>query len=107
MDSWPSFAASIFLICVIIAMPILVWREGLKSDYFFSWHLGKYTLLFPATFLFMTGLENWIRGEPLFTLSEFLAVPIVFAGITVFYTFGFLHGMHRRRKNEGIITGSY
>jgi len=106
MSDWHYyFLAAIFSGFVALLFTV-VWRRGSKSDYFFSQQLFELIVGYPLLVLGVMLIGDWILGRPVKFSATITGVAIFTVGMFIIYTLGFLHGMRRRKKNDGIVGNS-
>ena len=100
------FLIGILAACIWAAVSTV--RAGMKARFFFSYRLLEFPFLLATVLLVFGPVIDWFLGEETIWAARILALAILCAACAILYTFGFLLGLRKRSRNEGIVSlGDY
>ncbi len=99
-------ALGFFFLFAILAAGVwgmaIAFRAGVKAKFFFSYGLLEFPFFLAAVCL-GGALVDWIYDEIVNWQARIWSYAIICAVCAMLYTIGFLLGLRRRSRNEGII----
>ena len=102
---------SLFLVgllagCIWIAVSAV--RAGMKARFFFSYRLLEGPFMMATIVLVIGPVFDWFQGEEIIWADRIWTLAILCTVGALLYTFGFLLGLRKRSRNEGIVSlGDY
>ena len=95
------------ILAVAIWIMVSVFRSGVKAKFFLSSGFLNPLCLITGIFLFGS-LLDWFLEKEIDWGARIWSYAIICAVCAILYTFGFLTGLLKRSRNEGIIgLGDY
>lgn len=88
---------------LMVAGIVRIVREGMEARFYFSAKLFQWPALLAFVFFVLYPALDWLRGREFEWVTRFWAVLAVSGIFVVLYSLGFLIGLRRRRKREGIV----
>lgn len=103
MPDWIYVALGTLVLFLPIVFAVYIWRVGMKQYYFFADRIATSVVGIPSVGVLALCLKHW-RGGEFSSPWLYSGVLAIFVGwLLLFYSLGFIHGLIRRKRNEGII----
>ncbi|KEO85881.1 hypothetical protein EH30_15330 [Erythrobacter sp. JL475] len=78
-------------------------RTGMRSRFFFSYRLLEFPILMAGIVLALGPAMDWVQGKETIWAIRIASFAILCGACGILYTFGFLLGLRKRSRSEGII----
>jgi hypothetical protein len=78
-------------------------RTGMRSQFFFSYRLLEFPILMAGFLLVFIPAMDWVLGKETIWAVRIASFALICGTAGILYTFGFLLGLRKRSRSEGII----